>query len=147
MEKTAILLFSIVAILLLTSARKAATTIFIIGDSTAANKDISGEKQERGWGMVLQGFFSEDIRIDNHAVNGRSSKSFIAEGRWKKVLERIKPGDYVFIQFGHNDEKPQPERQARQALSFPRRLQCLRMRLFTRAKPEQRAETYIQPLF
>ena len=110
MKKTAILLFSIVAILLLTSARKAATTIFIIGDSTAANKDISGEKQERGWGMVLQGFFSEDIRIDNHAVNGRSSKSFIAEGRWKKVLERIKPGDYVFIQFGHNDEKPQPER-------------------------------------
>lgn len=58
MKKTAILLFSIVAILLLTSARKAATTIFIIGDSTAANKDISGEKQERGWGMVLQGFFS-----------------------------------------------------------------------------------------
>lgn len=110
MKKTAILLFSIVAILLLTSARKATTTIFIIGDSTAANKDISGEKQERGWGMVLQGFFSEDIRIDNHAVNGRSSKSFIAEGRWKKVLERIKPGDYVFIQFGHNDEKPQPER-------------------------------------
>lgn len=109
MKKTAIL-FSVIAILLLTSARKAATTIFIIGDSTAANKDISGGKQERGWGMVLQGFFSEDIRIDNHAVNGRSSKSFIEEGRWEKVLERIKPGDYVFIQFGHNDEKPQPER-------------------------------------
>ena len=48
--------------------------------------------------------------VDNHAVNGRSSKSFINEGRWQKVLDRLKPGDYVFIQFGHNDEKPKPDR-------------------------------------
>lgn len=60
--------------------------------------------------MVLQGFFDDKVIVDNHAVNGRSSLSFINEGRWKKVLDRIKPGDYVFIQFGHNDEKPMPDR-------------------------------------
>lgn len=79
--------------------------IFMIGDSTMANKDISGGKLERGWGMMLKNFFTEDVVVDNHAVNGRSSKSFITEGRWRKVLDQIKPGDYVFIQFGHNDEK------------------------------------------
>ena len=86
------------------------TTIFIIGDSTAANKDISGGKQERGWGMALQCFFDDNILIDNHAVNGRSSLSFINEGRWDKVLEKLRPGDYVIIQFGHNDEKPKADR-------------------------------------
>ena len=87
------------------------TTIFVIGDSTAANKDTTGGKVERGWGMMLQNCFDADyIVIDNHAVNGRSSKSFLDEGRWEKVLEKIRPGDYVIIQFGHNDEKAQPER-------------------------------------
>ena len=86
------------------------TTLFIIGDSTAANKDISGGKQERGWGMALQCFLDDNIRVDNHAVNGRSSLSFINEGRWDKVLEKMKPGDYVIIQFGHNDEKPKADR-------------------------------------
>ena len=86
------------------------TTIFVIGDSTAANKDISGGKQERGWAMALQCYFDDHIVVDNHAVNGRSSKSFIDEGRWDKVLSLIKPGDYVIIQFGHNDEKSQPNR-------------------------------------
>ena len=80
-------------------------TVFMIGDSTMANKDVSGGKLERGWGMMLKNFFSEDVVVDNHAANGRSSKSFITEGRWQKVLDKIKPGDYVFIQFGHNDEK------------------------------------------
>lgn len=86
------------------------TTIFVIGDSTAANKDISGGKQERGWAMALQCYFDDHVIIDNHAVNGRSSKSFIDEGRWEKVVSLIMPGDYVIIQFGHNDEKTQPNR-------------------------------------
>jgi pectinesterase len=92
------------------SADKKSTTIFIIGDSTAANKDISGGKQERGWGMALQCYFDDNIVVDNHAVNGRSSLSFINEGRWDKVLAKIKPGDFVIIQFGHNDEKPKADR-------------------------------------
>ena len=86
-------------------ADKPVITICMIGDSTMANKKIDGGNPERGWGMVLPGFFSEDIRIDNHAANGRSSKSFISEGRWEKVISKVKKGDYVFIQFGHNDEK------------------------------------------
>ena len=111
MKKIYLLTAVVCVMLMLTSAiTDKKTTIFVIGDSTAANKDISGGKQERGWAMVLQSYFDDNIIIDNHAVNGRSSKSFIDEGRWDKVLSKMKPGDYVIIQFGHNDEKSQPER-------------------------------------
>lgn len=83
-----------------------AITIFIVGDSTAANKDTSGDKQERGWGQMFQGNFNQNfVVVDNHALNGRSSKSFIDEGQWAKVTKLIKKGDYVLIQFGHNDAK------------------------------------------
>ena len=105
------ILFATATLLLLVSAMPdKTTTIFVIGDSTAANKDISKGKQERGWGMVLQSYFDDNIRVDNRALNGRSSLSFINEGHWDKVLQSMKPGDYVIIQFGHNDEKPQPQR-------------------------------------
>lgn len=106
-------LLSIVALcfLALVAAKEdKTTTIFIIGDSTAANKDISHDRKERGWGMALQCYFDDNIVVDNHAVNGRSSLSFLNEGRWDKVLEKIKPGDYVIIQFGHNDEKAPKDR-------------------------------------
>lgn len=94
------------------------TTIFMVGDSTMANKKIDGGKKERGWGMVLKCFFDDDIVIDNHAINGRSSKSFIDEGRWDVVKSRIQKGDYVIIQFGHNDEKPQPARHTEPGTTF-----------------------------
>lgn len=97
-------------------------TIFMIGDSTMANKDISGGKMERGWGMMLKNFFTEDVIVDNHALNGRSSKSFISEGHWPKVVEKIKPGDYVFIQFGHNDEKDDPKRHTDPGTTFDENL-------------------------
>lgn len=93
-------------VMLMTSSTKQCT-IFMIGDSTMANKDIK-KGPERGWGMALQGFFTENIRVDNHALNGRSSRSFILEGHWQKVIDAIKPGDYLVIQFGHNDEKGVP---------------------------------------
>lgn len=93
-------------------------TIYIIGDSTAADKPKYATNPERGWGMMLSGCFSEDVRVSNHAVNGRSSKSFIDEGRWQKVLDQLRPGDYVLIQFGHNDEKPQPERHTDPGTTF-----------------------------
>jgi len=108
MKKSIIVL--LLGVLLLTSAEQKTTTIFMIGDSTMANKDISHDRKERGWGMALQCFFDDNIRIDNHAVNGRSSLSFINEGRWDTVISRMKPGDYVIIQFGHNDEKPKADR-------------------------------------
>ena len=103
-------LAAVVLMLSLTSAdTKRPITIFMIGDSTMANKPLDGNNQERGWGQMLSGFFSDDIRVDNHALNGRSSLSFILEGEWQKVYDAIKPGDYVFIQFGHNDEKIKSE--------------------------------------
>ncbi len=110
MKQIRFILVTAALLLLVSAIPDKTTTIFIIGDSTAANKDISKGKLERGWGMVLQSYFDDNIRVDNHAVNGRSSLSFINEGRWDKVLERMKPGDYVIIQFGHNDEKPKADR-------------------------------------
>jgi DNA sulfur modification protein DndE len=78
--------------------------IHLIGDSTMANKPVEANP-EYGWGQMLQEFFSEKAQVINYAVNGRSSKSFIDEGRWQTVLDSLRAGDYVFIQFGHNDEK------------------------------------------
>lgn len=78
--------------------------IYIIGDSTAANKTAQAYP-ETGWGMELQSFFKEQVIVDNRALNGRSTKSFINEKRWEEVLKTLQAGDFVFIQFGHNDEK------------------------------------------
>ncbi|WP_281298706.1 rhamnogalacturonan acetylesterase [Flavobacterium limnophilum] len=80
-------------------------TIYGIGDSTMANKIKPEENPERGWGQMLPLFFNDNITIDNRAVNGRSTRSFIAEKRWDDILKTLKKGDYVFIQFGHNDAK------------------------------------------
>lgn len=84
--------------------------IHILGDSTAANKLFSAFP-ERGWGQEVPAFFSEYVRVMNHAMNGRSTKSFIDEGRLDKALACMQNGDYVIIQFGHNDQKTDsPER-------------------------------------
>jgi lysophospholipase L1-like esterase len=79
--------------------------LHLIGDSTMAEKPNPDRNPEQGWGQALSRFFTDTVLIRNHAVNGRSTKSFIREGRWDAVLAAIKPGDYLFIQFGHNDEK------------------------------------------
>lgn len=82
------------------------TTIYTIGDSTMADKVKPDENPEKGWCQVLPSFFDlNKVTIDNRAVNGRSTKSFINEKRWESVYKSLIPGDYVFIQFGHNDEK------------------------------------------
>lgn len=81
------------------------TTIYSIGDSTMATKVNPATNPEFGWCQVLPTFFKSDVVIDNRAVNGRSTKSFIAEKKWEAVYKVLKPGDYVFIQFGHNDGK------------------------------------------
>ena len=80
------------------------STIYIIGDSTAANKQPKAYP-ETGWGMELQSFFNSEIVVDNRALNGRSTKSFKAEKQWQPILEKLAPGDYVLIEFGHNEEK------------------------------------------
>lgn len=78
--------------------------IFLIGDSTCANKNPY-DAPETGWGQVLPELFTNAVEIQNHAVNGRSTKSFRNQGLWKKVHDQLHKGDYVFIQFGHNDQK------------------------------------------
>jgi len=80
-------------------------TIYTIGDSTMANKSNPEVNPERGWCQMLPQFFNQDVIIENHAVNGRSTRSFINEGRWDSIYRKLNKGDYVFIQFGHNDQK------------------------------------------
>lgn len=80
------------------------STVYIIGDSTAANKEEKAFP-ETGWGMELGRLFTPNMKVDNRAMNGRSTKSFINEKRWASILTTLKAKDYVLIQFGHNDEK------------------------------------------
>ncbi|MFH7019291.1 rhamnogalacturonan acetylesterase [Flavobacterium sp. FlaQc-47] len=81
------------------------TTIYTIGDSTMANKKDPDKNPEHGWAQVLQPFFKDNFVVENKAVNGRSTKSFINEKRWDSIYKKLKKGDYVLIEFGHNDEK------------------------------------------
>jgi lysophospholipase L1-like esterase len=80
-------------------------TVYLIGDSTIAQKAVSAYP-ETGWGMPFVYFFDESVTVDNRAMNGRSTRSFIEENRWQPVATKLQKGDYVFIQFGHNDEVP-----------------------------------------
>ncbi|WBO67120.1 rhamnogalacturonan acetylesterase [Streptomyces camelliae] len=79
-------------------------TLYIAGDSTAAQK-YADEAPETGWGMALPFFLRRDHKVDNRAMNGRSSKSFVDEGRLDAILAEIRPGDLLLVQFAHNDEK------------------------------------------
>ena len=80
-------------------------TINMMGDSTMAEKNLAKGNPERGWGMMFQNFLDEGVKVINYARNGRSTKNFIDIGDWAKVHGAVQPGDYVFIQFGHNDSK------------------------------------------
>lgn len=105
-----IIIASIVFIAFATSAAVAQTrpggaddkrpTLFLVGDSTVKN----GTKGQMGWGEQIGKYFETSrINVVNRAIGGRSSRSFQAEGRWDKVLEELRPGDFLLIQFGHND--------------------------------------------
>ena len=87
------------------AVRAAPVSLFIVGDSTAADKPNPDRNPERGWGQLLPRFVDSAVAVRNFAVNGRSTKSFIDEGRWDAVLAQLHRGDYVLIEFGHNDEK------------------------------------------
>lgn len=86
--------------------------IFIAGDSTAQSYNEEKDGLIKGWGQMLEKYFTDDIQVINHAIGGRSTKTFINEGRWDRLLSEVKAGDYVFIQFGHNDASTRPERHA-----------------------------------
>jgi lysophospholipase L1-like esterase len=78
-------------------------TVYLIGDSTMSIKDTKAYP-ETGWGMPFVHFFDSTVVVENHAKNGRSTRTFISENRWQPIADKLKAGDYVFIQFGHNDE-------------------------------------------
>jgi lysophospholipase L1-like esterase len=101
------LAFAIVVILLSVASalsQKRPITFFLAGDSTMAAK-LPEKRPETGWGEMLQRYFDESkVVIENHAQNGRSTKTFISEGRWQALVDKLQKGDWVFVQFGHNDE-------------------------------------------
>lgn len=80
-----------------------AVTVYIAGDST-----VTDQRKEpwAAWGQMLPSFFREGVAVANEAESGESLRSFVAEKRLEKIMETIKPGDYLFIQFAHNDQKP-----------------------------------------
>lgn len=103
MMRTVVLGAALAASLAATAAPS--PTLYLIGDSTMADKPDPERNPERGWGQALPALVGRSVTVKNHAVNGRSTKSFIDQGRWDSVRTVLKRGDYVFIQFGHNDQK------------------------------------------
>jgi len=79
--------------------------VYLAGDSTMSIKNTKAYP-ETGWGMPFVYFFDSTVVVENLAANGRSTRTFIEEGRWKKITDNLSEGDYVFVQFGHNDEVP-----------------------------------------
>jgi rhamnogalacturonan acetylesterase len=88
-------------------------TLYIVGDSTVKN----GTNNQHGWGERIAKFFdTSKINVENRAIAGRSSRTFINEGRWDKILAAAKPGDFVIIQMGHNDGGPVDDKKSRGSL-------------------------------
>ncbi len=98
-----IILFFVVLLLMSLAPDQKKIKIFLAGDSTMS---IKSEKNypETGWGMPFIHFWNDNLTVVNKAKNGRSTKTFLAEGLWKQIMDEASAGDYVFIQFGHNDE-------------------------------------------
>ena len=103
MKKVTIILF--IAITGVAFAfQKHKPVFYIIGDSTVRNGDGTGKNGQVGWGSVIDIYFdTARISVRNLAIGGRSSRTFITDGRWDKILTDLQKGDYVIMQFGHND--------------------------------------------
>lgn len=102
MKKTFI--FSIIIAFSLAFTQKPKPTLYIIGDSTVKNGSGKGSDGQWGWGSLIHEYFdTTQIHIENHAIGGRSSRTFLTEGRWERILKNLKKGDFVMMQFGHND--------------------------------------------
>jgi|SRR5690606_8072745 len=93
----------VVSIISFSFIKENTITLYMIGDSTMSVKSPKAYP-ETGWGMPFAGFFDSTVIVDNRAKNGRSTRTFISENLWQPVADHLKEGDYVFIQFGHNDE-------------------------------------------
>jgi lysophospholipase L1-like esterase len=101
-------IFAVLSLILVLNAvafaQKQPITVYLAGDSTMAEKRAE-KRPETGWGEMLEAYFdNKKVKIENHAQNGRSTRTFISENRWQTIVDKLKKGDYVFIQFGHNDQ-------------------------------------------
>jgi lysophospholipase L1-like esterase len=99
----AVVAFLVMMAAIMLAFRPKPTTIFLAGDSTMSIKETKAYP-ETGWGMPFAFFWDNAVQVVNKAKNGRSTKTFISEGIWQSITDAMGPGDYVFIQFGHNDE-------------------------------------------
>ncbi len=104
MKKIVLALIVLIGCYGMAKAPEKGITVYLIGDSTCATK-TDNARPETGWGEKLGQHFKKRVTVDNRALNGRSTKSFRDQGHWDKILGTLKPGDFVFIQFGHNDQK------------------------------------------
>lgn len=99
------LIYLLIPLFALAFGKREIPTVFLAGDSTMSQKKLT-DAPETGWGMVFPSYFDTTaVKFENHAVNGRSTKSFRSLGHWDTMIKRVRPGDYVFLQFGHNDSK------------------------------------------
>jgi lysophospholipase L1-like esterase len=86
------------------SRKKGRPVVFLIGDSTMKNGQDNGSNKQWGWGHFFwESCDTTKVSVENHALGGRSSRTYITEGLWDKVMKGVQKGDYVIIQFGHND--------------------------------------------
>jgi lysophospholipase L1-like esterase len=98
------LLLASIALVLIGARGAPPITVYLAGDSTMAPK-LAEKRPETGWGEAFAPCFApEQVHIENRAKNGRSTRTFLEEGLWRAITDSLHPGDYVFIQFGHNDE-------------------------------------------
>jgi rhamnogalacturonan acetylesterase len=99
-----VILVVVIALFSAFTLLKEKPTLYLIGDSTVKNGRGKGDNNQWGWGDFMKGFFdNEKISVENRALGGTSSRTFLTKGLWDSVLVRIKPGDFVMMQFGHND--------------------------------------------
>ena len=125
--------------LLVIASSALALGLHLAGDFTMSTKDPK-DYPETGWGEPFAYFFSDEVQVYNHAMNGRSTRTFIEEGRWRALLDGVKAEDVVIIQFGHNDEVKSkvdryttPEQSSKDSRTGRRRRQLLYEEYIVRA--------------
>ena len=117
--------------------------VWLIGDSTMCIYEPS-RAPLTGWGMPFASFFNSSVTIDNRAKGGRSTRTFISENRWQTVSDSMQPGDYVLIQFGHNDEAKETKYKDR--YTSPEDYQKNLIRFVTETKNKQANPVLITPV-
>ena len=107
MKRNLIILSALILASAFITLKKEKPVLYIIGDSTVRNGDGTGKNQQWGWGSFIAPYFDTTrMGVQNHAIGGRSSRTFITEGRWERITSKLKKGDIVIMQFGHNDGGP-----------------------------------------